>query len=54
MNSHGQSWSAPTHIEPRVTMMRTGWQRIVASAVTAVAPLAVTLAIGTAIAQADC
>jgi hypothetical protein len=35
-------------------MMRTGWQRIVAgAAVTAVAPLAVTLALGTAIAHAD-
>jgi hypothetical protein len=31
-------------------MMRTGWQRIVAgAAVTAVAPLAVTLALGTAV-----
>ncbi len=34
-------------------MMRTGWQRIVAGAVTAVAPLAVTLALGTATAHAD-
>jgi Protein of unknown function (DUF732) len=30
-------------------MLRTGWQRIVAGAVTAVAPLAVTLALGTAV-----
>lgn len=30
-------------------MMRNGWQRIVARAVTAVAPLAVTLALGTAV-----
>jgi hypothetical protein len=30
-------------------MMRNGWQRIVAGAVTAVAPLAVTLALGTAV-----
>ena len=33
-------------------MMRTGWQRIVAGAVTAVAPLAVALALGNAIAHA--
>jgi Protein of unknown function (DUF732) len=33
-------------------MMRTGWQRIVAGAVTAVAPLAVTLALSVALAPA--
>jgi hypothetical protein len=34
-------------------MMRNGWQRIVAGALTAVAPLAVTLALGTATAHAN-
>ncbi len=34
-------------------MMRTGWQRIVAGAATAVAPLAVALALGAVIAHAD-